>query len=103
MVESMPLGRMLSLSKSGYRQRFPDHLVVFNANIFTKSGTKIWHGDLDITLDGEALKDMAARSAEELYIFREADGRFSRENNPLWEAAIARVTVDTVTILTATR
>lgn len=91
-------GRMIALSKSGYRTQFPDHVIVFNANIFTRSGGKIWHGDLDVTTDGDALKAMAAKQGEELFILRESDGRFEREKNPAWDQAIARVTAESVTI-----
>ena len=43
-----PRGRMISGSKTGYRDRHPDHLPVFNANVCFGS-SKVWHGDLDLT------------------------------------------------------
>jgi hypothetical protein len=74
------LGRMISGSKSSYIERYPDHMVVFNGNIITKSRGKIWYGDLDITLDFDNLKNVADELGEDLYILREFDARFENEN-----------------------
>ena len=74
------LGRMISWSKSWYREKYPDHLVVFNANIITKSRGKIWYGDLDITFEIEKLKKIAKILNEDLYILYESDARFENEN-----------------------
>lgn len=52
-------GRMLSGSKSGYRDRFPGHTVYFNACIFDSDGIQVWHGDLDLDADHEALNEAA--------------------------------------------
>nr|HPI82220.1 hypothetical protein [Candidatus Paceibacterota bacterium] len=49
MNHGLMMGRMISGSKSGYRDRYPENLVVFNANIVTKKRGKVWHGDLDVT------------------------------------------------------
>jgi len=71
-------GRMVSSSKSGYMNRFPDHNVVFNSRIYdTKTYEKekngkikdffegqkieIWYGDLDLTIDTEKLKQIAKK------------------------------------------
>jgi hypothetical protein len=88
---------MIAPSKSGYRVNHPDHVIVFNANVCTPTRGVIWNGDLDITVDSEALKAMAAEHGEELYIFRESDGYAP---NPVWDAnaAVARITADTVTV-----
>jgi len=60
--------RMISGSKSGYVDKYPDHLVVFNARIYDlrtfnkhKDGKikdffkgqelEIWYGDIDVTND----------------------------------------------------
>ena len=78
-------GRMLSGSKSGYRDRFPDHIAVFNANVVVKLDgefEKIWYGDVDITLDENALKSVALDADCELYVLREMDGRFEFEDVP---------------------
>lgn len=74
------IGRMISGSKSAYLDRYPEHLVIFNANIFTKKSGKIWFGDLDVTLDFDNLKEIADELNEDLYILREMDGRFENEN-----------------------
>jgi hypothetical protein len=89
---------MISASKSDYRMSHPNHVVVFNANIFTRKGEKIWYGDLDLTVDGDALKAMAVERGADLYVFRERDGRFDHETSPVWEAAVAHVTADELMI-----
>lgn len=87
-------GRMLGASK-----RAPEgHRCVSNANIFTRESGKIWFGDLDLTAEAAELVALASRLGEELYVLREHDGRFQRENNPNWSAAVARVTYDGVVL-----
>ena len=71
-------GRMISESKSSYRNSHPTHEVYFNANIFTKDG-KQWYGDLDLTLDSENLQKVADEAGEEILILRELAGRFENE------------------------
>lgn len=80
-------GRMISGSKSGYRQVNPDNAVIFNANIIasnleTQDHAKVWYGDLDITLDELALNEIAKISGLKLYILYEMDGRFEHEDDP---------------------
>lgn len=75
-------GNLISMSKSGYRERNPDHLVVFNSNIIAGDGTKIWFGDIDITNSGEVLKSLADTFETTLYVLHEMDGRFDNEDNP---------------------
>lgn len=79
-------GRMLSGSKSTYYNMYPDHITVFNANIVVKLDTgefeKIWYGDVDITLDENALKSVALDAGCELYVLYEMDGRFEFEDSP---------------------
>ena len=80
-------GRMISGSKSGYRNRFPDNRPVFNANVCVESG-KIWYGDLDLTLDGEKLQQLADELGEKVYVLYEMDARFENEESPLLGQAI---------------
>ena len=74
------MGRMISGSKSSYMQLYPKHVVVFNANIVTKSRGKVWFGDLDLTLDEAKLKIVASALKEPLYVLREMDARFENED-----------------------
>ena len=74
------IARMLAWSKSRYREEYPDHVVVFNANVFTESSGKVWHGDLDLTKDGDKLSFISKEIGEPLYVLREMDGRFENEN-----------------------
>ena len=75
----LPIGRMISWSKSGYLESNPENLVCFNANIFTLDEGKIWHGDIDITKEQEKLEHVSAQLGKPLYILREMDGRFGNE------------------------
>jgi len=74
------IGRMISGSKSGYRERNPNNEVYFNANIFTLEEGKVWYGDLDLTKDLSILETIAKSTGKDLYILREMDGRFENEN-----------------------
>lgn len=75
-------GRLLSFSKSAYREAYPDSYVYFNANIFAKDLGKVWWGDLDLTLDSEALQAIADASGHDLFVLSEMDGRFENEEIP---------------------
>ena len=79
----LPLGRLLSQSKSSYRERYPDHEVYFNANIITEKDFKVWYGDIDLTLDRDILVSIANESNTTLYILREMDARFDNEHSPI--------------------
>ena len=78
---SMNNGRMISWSKSEYRQNHPDHEVYFNANIFTLKEGKIWYGDLDLTADESKLTQIAKDLNTDIYILSEMDGRFENEKS----------------------
>lgn len=84
------VGRLISASKSGYRQRFPKNFTIFNANIFLESKEyigKVWFGDIDLTKDFKLIKDAAEELKQYdescvLYILSEMSGRFENECNP---------------------
>ena len=80
-VLGMP-GRMISNSKSAYKEKNPDNLVIFNANVCTEN-YKIWWGDLDLTKSVKELSDLAEILGEDIYVLYELDGRFENENKPL--------------------
>ena len=86
-------GRLLSFSKSLYREKFPYHEIYFNANIFIKSD-KIWFGDLDLTLDRDRLILIAKELKQDLYILREMDGRFDNEKRTF--KSVKEVAVDII-------
>lgn len=79
------LGRLISGSKSTYRKNNPDNIVLFNANIITINLDKIWYGDVDITLDADALIEIAKELNEPLFILQELAGRFGEEKTKLKE------------------
>jgi hypothetical protein len=70
----------LDYDKMTYIKNHPDHLVVYNCNIFVKDIGKIWHGDLDITEHNNMLCDLATKYNTVLYCLKEKDGRFENEN-----------------------
>lgn len=53
-----PSGKMLSSSKSGYRQKNMDNHIIFNA-VITQQNQKLWTGDLDLTKEDEKLLALA--------------------------------------------
>ena len=88
----LAMGHMISYSKSEYRKRNPENEVYFNANIFTEFG-KVWWGDIDLTISGEALQSVANETGEKLYVLREMDGRFEHEDRDISE--VRKVAVKT--------
>ena len=84
-------GRMISASKAGYDRAHPRNVVVFNANICTRSCGKIWYGDIDVTKDVALLKRLSAALGEDVYVLREHDARFETEASPLLDRARAVV------------
>ena len=76
-------GRLITGSKSGYSITKPSHLVVYNANAIIRSYGKIWHGDLDLTLEWRRLRTIAEELKEPIYILWESDARFGTENDPI--------------------
>lgn len=67
--------RMISASKSGYRNRHPYNKVIFNAKVYDsleKIANPIWHGDLDINYDGTNLKNIAQTIGKTLYVVSES-------------------------------
>ena len=78
-------GKMISGSKSGYSNRNPDNLPVFNANICTIENTpvKVWHGDIDVTVSRNMLREIAIETNMDIFVLREMDARFSNEEKPL--------------------
>ena len=68
-----------------YRNKFKDHEVYFNANIFSRNSGKIWWGDIDLTEHCDKLQEIANILNDDLFVLRELDGRFENENLPFEE------------------
>ena len=79
------LGRIISYSKSSYKEANPNNIVFFNANVITEGRGKVWYGDLDITKDEDLLRKVSKELNEELYILREMDARFNKVEVPIEE------------------
>lgn len=91
-------GRMISGSKSDYDRAHPGNVVVFNANVCTRSHGKIWYGDLDVTKDEAMLKALAGALGEDVFVLREHDARFETEAAPRLDRARAIASAEGVTI-----
>tara|TARA_R110000824_G_scaffold169965_7_gene347166 strand:+ start:4135 stop:4539 length:405 start_codon:yes stop_codon:yes gene_type:complete len=78
-----PFGYMLDGQKWKYSESFPNHLVIFNANVLTKSHGKVWYGDLDVSISHARLKKIAEQVGEPLYVLHESAARFGEENKPV--------------------
>ena len=87
-------GHMISASKSSYRNRFPDHLVVFNSNICTKEDGKVWFGDIDVSLSRDLLGEISISTGRVIYVLHEMDARFENEESPLFEEAVVKFLPD---------
>jgi hypothetical protein len=78
-------GRMISGSKSGYRKVYPENVAVFNANLVIEDAgkyVKIWHGDVDLTIDAEKLLKISEKTGKKIYVLFEMDARFDTEEVP---------------------
>lgn len=76
-------GKIISGSKSGYSNRNPNNLPVFNSNLCTdKKPYKAWHGDIDITISRNTLREIAIEANQNIYVLREMDARFGNEQDP---------------------
>lgn len=87
--------RLISSSKSGYCKMFPRHLVVFNAQIYTRYGSVIYRGDLDLTLDAARLAAAARCTGEPLFVLWEGEqpGQVSElPERAVWFTGLAEVT-----------
>ena len=84
----MHCGRMVGGSKSLYHRFHPLNLVIFNANMVTLEEGKVWHGDLDLSLEGAKLKRVAKRAGCVLFILYESDGRWGNDNSSPEELAM---------------
>jgi hypothetical protein len=85
-------GRMMTGSKSGYCKTYPENVALFNANLIVPEGdgfSKIWHGDLDLTFDGEKILKLSEKIKLPIYVLREMDARFDTEEEPRIEKHIA--------------
>lgn len=89
-------GKMISGSKSGYYERHPNNLAIFNANVIVMESkpTKLWYGDLDLTLSLDKLKELSTTLGQEIRVLREMDARFENEENPLTQRFVLKVEPD---------
>jgi hypothetical protein len=54
------------------------------------SPTKVWHGDLDLTLDYDKLLKASEKLGTALYVLYEMDGRFENDEKPIMDRYIAK-------------
>ena len=75
--QNLRCGRMISAHKDSP----PGCKCVFNANLVSPTKGKVWYGDLNLTREGDKLKEVAKAAGETLYVLREMDCRFETEND----------------------
>ena len=78
-------GRMIGGPKMDYHDKYPDDLIIFNANVLIKDIGKVWYGDLNLTQDYVILKSIAESLDTTLYVLWEMDARFGKEKKPIDE------------------
>lgn len=61
-------GRLIAISKSRYRERYPKSIVYFNACIFDEKGKQIWWGDIDMNKDRRKLNKIAKIYKKSFYV-----------------------------------
>lgn len=88
------VGRMVGGSKSVYLYDNPKNLVVFNANVCIRSAGKIWYGDIDVTNDIGALKELAKKLNQTVYVLYEMAARFENEKDPRYSDFAVTVSAD---------
>lgn len=84
--------KMITYSKSAYKQRNPGNVVIFNSNVCTKKHGKIWFGDIDVTKNKNELINLAKNIKENVYVLNEMDGRFENEKNPKIKNFVVKIT-----------
>jgi hypothetical protein len=90
-----PPGRLVAASDVWYERQYPDHAVVFNANVCIAPPRKIWFGDIDVTEDERRLVVLAKSLDTKIYVLLERDGRFGgRDEHPVLENAVLTVAPD---------
>ena len=65
-------GRVISFSKSLYRELNKENLIIFNAVVTDKKGKILWNGDLDINKDKHKLFNISEELGTDLYVFYES-------------------------------
>lgn len=85
-------GRLITASKGRYRYNNPQNIVVYNANLVTTDGVKLWHGDLDLTLDFDILAELAKKHDVGLCVLPEMAARFENETAPKMGDTIVEIT-----------
>ena len=77
-------GTMISGSRTGYRDRNPLNVPVFNANVVIESNGILetaWNGDIDLTLSEETIKTIAISINKKIWILPESAGGWNQKNN----------------------
>ena len=67
----LPLSRQIALSRKGYRKRHPQHAVMYLATIANAAGTRLWWGDINLTVDEEMLVHLAELVGFDLLVYDE--------------------------------
>lgn len=72
--KKLPLGRLLTHSKTTYLNNNKHNTVVFNSNIYIHLNGEnflVWNGDIDLSLEGDILIECKNITGIDLYVFVE--------------------------------
>lgn len=71
-------GKSITFDPKAYMTSYPDKIVVFKSNIFTKNGSMIWFGDINITDNQEKLLELSSDLGTTIYIMKPSEKDLSK-------------------------
>jgi len=77
--KNLIIGRIIS----PYKNAPKNNVCVWNANVMTKENGKVWYGDLNLTKDYKKLNEICGIIGKTLYVLKEEDCRFGKENDSI--------------------
>lgn len=89
--KGLEIGRHLCICKRKYMKENEYDEIVFNGNIYIKEKEhlkKVWRGDLNITKEGNKLKEIKKETGIELYVINEKEGKCKKEEKKIeWDTS----------------
>jgi len=70
-------GRIISFSKSAYRNLYPSHIALFNARLFNTKGKEVWWDDVDLSHDWKVFAEASCSLNQPLILTPETPYRFT--------------------------
>lgn len=70
-----PVGKMIAHSKNSYKLENPKNLAIFNAFITDGDNKEVWSGDLDLTIEEDAILALSLELNDTIIIYPESRSR----------------------------